>query len=452
MGVLRALGKYAVLDLLGTGGMGSVYRAHDPVLDRIVAIKLLHGDRAGGESGGSTRFLHEARAVARLNHPAIVAVYDFSDTDPAGTFFAMEYVEGCTIDTPPQQGGGRGLQEVFALFRQLLSGLGYAHAHGVIHRDIKPANLLVAADGTLKITDFGIAQVGSLKHTQTGLMIGTPAYMAPERYLGGDIDRRCDLYSAGVVLFELLTSRRPFDGTLNELIYQICHVAPSAASSVSATVPARLDPVIARALAKDPRDRFQSAEEFAAALAAAGEALGLEPKPAVRRDGGSGLPARGMATERVPRVSAPPMAAAGGYSPEYLAHIERQLVPIMGPMARIVVKRASASSRDPLQLREEIAAQLRTDDERRRFRREVDLALSASATGVDVRSDAALASETLERAAKILARYLGPIAGVLVRKTAPSAVNAPDLYRRLSERISDAKERARFMAEMGDGH
>ena len=293
--VPRILGKYAVLDLLGSGGMGSVYRAHDPVLDRIVAVKLLHGGHERGNSSGSMRFLNEARAVARLNHPAIVAVYDFSDTDPAGVFFAMEYVEGCTIEHYTQQGKVPELHAALALTRQLLSGLSYAHARGVIHRDIKPTNLLVTADGSLKITDFGIAKVGSLKQTQTGLMIGTPAYMAPERYIGGDIDQRCDLYSAGVVLFELLTARRPFNGTLNEIIYQICHVAPSAVSHVSPAVPTVLDPVLARALAKNPGDRFQSAEEFAAAVGAACDALGLIPgngERSGRRMGHAAIPHR----------------------------------------------------------------------------------------------------------------------------------------------------------------
>ena len=463
MAGLEILGKYEILDLLGVGGMGTVYRARDTVLERIVAVKLLHRDqqRVPGSEQGWTRFLNEARAVARLNHPTIVSVYDFSDEEFAGAFFAMEYVDGCTIEDYVRMGTDARLAPALHLMQQLLGGLAYAHDQGVVHRDIKPSNLLVTHDRRLKITDFGIAKIGTIKHTQTGMMLGTPAYMAPERYLGGAIDRRCDVYSAGVVFYELLTGRRPFSGALTEVMYQICHVVPRAVSAVEPAIPAVFDPVLAKALAKNPDARFQTAVEFAAAMNAAIEALGL-----VTRQEGRGLAGAGtvgpvqdaIATEAVSDAVPRRDGAPVGWSSAQLADIEQRLSLILGPMARIVVKRAAAHTQDPEQLCEELAAQLRTDEERRRFlgsvgaaaRKETGLMFGTGPPPVPqgAADGGGIAAAPLDRTAKVLMRYMGPIGAVLVRKTAPAALNEADLYERLAQRISDARERARFIAEI----
>jgi len=448
MAALNRLGKYEILDLLGVGGMGTVYRARDPVLERIVAVKLLHRERDVPEASGqgSDRFLYEARAVARLNHPSIVSVYDFSDADPAGNFFAMEYVDGCTIEDYVRFPTDVRLNHALALMRQLLGGLAYAHGQGVMHRDVKPSNLLVTHDRRLKITDFGIAKIGSTKQTMTGMMLGTPAYMAPERYRGGDVDLRCDLYSAGVVFYELLTGRRPFRGEFTEVMYQICHVVPSPASAIEPAIPASLDPVLARALAKNPDERYQTAAEFAAAVNGVGDILNQGAREA----------AAGVVGAAGSTVSTAGVADTGGspvWSAEQLAGIEQRLTPILGPMARIVVKRAAALTQDPDRLREELLAQLRTDDERERFLRGAPAASSPDAPAPPAPATNPLVQTpiqpaTLERTAKVLMRYIGPIGAVLVRKAAPTARDEADLVARLAERISDGRERTRFLAEM----
>jgi len=436
--------------------MGTVYKARDLVLERVVAVKLLHRHDAAlqGAADRKGRFLNEARAVARLNHPAIVALFDFSDADPAESYFAMEYVDGRTIEDHMREAPGPRLPRALELMRQLLGGLGYAHAQGVIHRDIKPSNLLVTRDGRLKITDFGIAKVGSLKQTQTGVMIGTPAYMAPERYLGREVDRRCDLYSAGVLFFELLTGRRPFSGQLSEIMYQICHVAPRAVSSAAPAVPQLLDPVLAKSLAKDPDDRYQSAQEFADAIADVVENLGLGR-------GAAHLSSELRSEQAGASVAATQLHAIEGWSGEELAEIERQLTPILGPMARIVVKRAAASTLDRERLYQELAAQLRSEDERQGFlkARSAARASSAAITGTPqspagaglgaakAAAITAIDAHALERTTRALTRYLGPIAAVLVRKAASAALDEADLQARLAARIADARERARFIAE-----
>ena len=469
MAQARTLANYEILDELGQGGMGTVYRARDRVLERIVAVKVLHPTHSPAAAAGGGRFLNEARAIARLSHPAIVAVYEFSDVDPASVFIAMEYVEGVTIEQYVRSVQGENVAPTLDLVAQLLSGLGYAHARGVVHRDIKPSNLLVTRDGRLKITDFGIAKVDSLRHTQTGLMIGTPAYMAPECYSGGGIDQRCDVYSAGVLCYELLSGRRPFGGELTQLIYQICHAPPAALSALRPDLPEFLDRVVAKALAKDPASRYQTAEEFASALSTGRDCLGGSEVGEPRREAYaerahsadvSPVQVTAPATQLQPpthAASAPgrssPTSAQNppGWSVSDIAEIVRQLTPILGPLAKITVKRAAGQTRHRAELYRILAEELRTEEERKRF-----LATAPRETrGIGgpppasvSKPLASIAPATLERAAKILARYIGPIAAVIVKKTAASALDESDFYARLAERIANEHERARCVADL----
>jgi hypothetical protein len=491
----RTLGKYEILDELGTGGMGTVYRALDPVLQRIVAVKLLRSElrTALGSDDLWSRFRAEARAVARLNHPAIVSVYDFCDTDPAGAFFVMEFVDGCTLDHT-QRTAKLGLAETFHLMGQLLDGLGYAHAQEIVHRDIKPSNLLMTAEGKLKITDFGVAKVGALKQTQIGAAIGTPEYMAPEQYTSSYVDQRCDLYAAGTLFFQLLTGRPPFAGTTPQIMYQVCHVAADPVSSADPAIPTVLDPVLAKALAKDPDDRFQSAWDFSAALTGACKTLGFSVSNAKRRQVVHAAPRERVVaseefglsgtlqkTERIAGLDAPlsavppqrpaqalapvrashpaaPLAGATppppGWSAEQLAEIEQKLTPIVGPTARILVKRAASLTRDREQLCHDLAAHLLNDDERKRFLSGVRCGTGSPAPSALAPLDASpadcaeIAPATLARTTKILLPLIGPIAAALVKKTAPCARNELDFYSRLADRITDVKERERFLIEV----
>lgn len=470
----RTVGRYTILDVLGAGAMGTVYRALDPVLERIVAVKVLHQEHGPGARSEDvwSRFRNEARAVARLNHPAIVSVYEFSDAEPAGAFLAMEYVDGHTLDHTMRLAGSIGVAHAFELMVQLLEGLGYAHARSVVHRDIKPSNLLVTREGQLKIADFGIAKIEALKHTRTGMRIGTPQYMAPEQYRGGIVDLRCDLHAAGVLFFQLLTGRLPFDGTPAAVMYQICHVAPVAVSSAEPLVPALIDPVVAKALAKNPDDRFQTAQEFSAAINAARMALGLTAAQMVRRptptaqatlwqspDADTEPPA--TADPAAPAAPATPLpqstAPPYGWTTEQLAEVERELAPIMGPMARIVVKRAAARTRDRERLYQELAGQLHSDAERKRFLNSASIAARSGSGGhtpgappadTGEPPPGAVGTATCQRTTQILARYMGPIAAILVRKIAPTVRDEADFYARLAGRIADQREREKFIAEV----
>lgn len=268
------IGKYVVQGELGRGGMGVVFSALDPLIERRVAIKTI--TRAlldAGEAGDMMqRFKREAQAAGRLMHPNIVAVYEYGENDEMA-FIAMERVAGRSLNDMLASGEVADLADmgrVRSIAAQLLAGLQFAHGQGVVHRDIKPSNLMLTTDGTLKICDFGIAQIESSQLTQVGTMLGTPSYMSPEQIQGQATDLRADLFSAGVVVYQLLTGQKPFAGdTIPALMHAVLQGVFKAPTEVNLGLDSAFDAVLARALARAPGERFQSAAAFAQALEAA---------------------------------------------------------------------------------------------------------------------------------------------------------------------------------------
>ena len=267
MNSLANIGKYQVQDVLGQGGMGIVYRAFDPAIQRPVAIKTITKSALDPADLQYvlTRFRHEAQAVGRLTHPRIAAIYDYGeDLDLA--YIVMELVNGKSLFHYIQNEARFGLKEIGELIRQLLGGLGYAHALGVVHRDIKPSNILINDDGRLKLTDFGIARIDSSTLTQVGEIMGSPGYMSPEQFLGTDIDARGDIYSVGVIAYELLAGRRPFTGNNAEVMRQALNERAANPSDFNPKISVQLDWAVQKALAKKREDRFQTAKEFSEAF------------------------------------------------------------------------------------------------------------------------------------------------------------------------------------------
>jgi serine/threonine-protein kinase len=265
------IGKYPVLGILGVGGMGVVYRAMDKSVGREVAIKTL--TEATEEL--RERFLLEARSGI-LNHPNIVTVYDFGEQD-GSPYIVMEYLPGDSLENLLRAGRQFSLIEKLDIVRQLCLGLGYAHQKGVIHRDIKPANLMILPDGTIKIVDFGVAKLENRAgKTQTGMVIGTFHYISPERLLGKQADGGADIWSAGVILYLLLTGKLPFPGDDPATLHRVIREAHEPISHFLSGYPPALDHVVDRALAKDPLDRYQDAEEMAADLDAINDDLKRE--------------------------------------------------------------------------------------------------------------------------------------------------------------------------------
>jgi serine/threonine-protein kinase len=236
-------GKYDIRTVIGRGAAGVVYEGWDPVLERKVAIKTLPLDVHDEEAREQyTRFQQEAQAAARLHHPNIVSVFDYGET-ATHAFIVMEFLGGGSLKSRLERKDRMSLVEVVRVMRGVLAGLYHSHAHGVVHRDVKPANIVFDDAGEVKITDFGIARLENSKLTLDGALLGTPAYMSPEQVLGETADVRSDIYSAGVILYELLTGQRPFEGTASSNNHKKLHSPPPRVDSAHSGAPAfRRDP------------------------------------------------------------------------------------------------------------------------------------------------------------------------------------------------------------------
>src|ERR687888_500799 len=265
-------GRYRIVRKLGAGGMADVYLAEDQELARRVAIKL-PTDRHAADGQFIERFRREAKNAAGLSHPNIVSIYDRGTAE--GTYYiAMEYLDGRSLKELIVGRGPAPIKVAVEYTRQILGAIGFAHRHGIVHRDIKPHNVLVSPEGRLKVTDFGIARAGASQMTEVGSIIGTAQYLSPEQARGSPVDQTSDLYSVGVVLYEMLTGQVPFTGdTPLEIAMKHLSEVPTPPSELRPEVPHDLDLVVLRALAKDPSERYQNAEEMDTDLAQVAEGL-----------------------------------------------------------------------------------------------------------------------------------------------------------------------------------
>jgi serine/threonine protein kinase len=269
---LTKLGRYEVLNELGKGAMGVVYLAKDPVIGRMVAIKTIRTSSFGDDDSESRefreRFTREAQTAGILSHPNIVTIHDIGeDPDTLTSFIAMEYIEGRNLKSLLTEKNRFGWEQIADIIAQVAEAIDYAHRKGIIHRDLKPANIIITTDGKVKIMDFGIAKIASSNLTTTGQFLGTPNYMSPEQVSGAAVDGRSDIFSLGVVLYELLTSRKPFQGeNLTAISYKIVHEEFTPPADLSPQVPPDFNVIVARAMAKDPWNRYQRGKDLALAL------------------------------------------------------------------------------------------------------------------------------------------------------------------------------------------
>lgn len=284
---MTKLGKYVIGRSLGKGAMGTVFEAFDPVIQRTVAIKTVLPSQLGSTADAAavlTRFKREAQAAGRLNHPGIVAVYDYGEeaaqhdaamvSEPSAqqlegqrvAFIAMEYVAGRELKTSFDTGQRFPLDEIARIMCDILSALEHAHQKGVTHRDIKPANLIMLADGRVKVADFGIARIETSDLTQIGEVMGTPSYMSPEQFQGRTVDNRSDIFSCGVILYQFLTGTKPFVGNTTTIMYKVLGEDPLAPSVLNGALPPEWDRLVGMAMAKNPDHRYQSAAAFAQAI------------------------------------------------------------------------------------------------------------------------------------------------------------------------------------------
>jgi serine/threonine-protein kinase len=446
MNTVRSIGRYRIEALLGTGAMGEVYRAHDPAIDRLVAIKVVRPELVAGSGGEQLleRFRREARAAGRRSHPNIVAIWDFGD-DNGTPFLVMELVEGQSLDQIVKSFGSLEPRRSVAIIIQVLSALGFAHGNGIVHRDIKPSNIMILPGDQVKVADFGIARLDASEFTIVGDLLGTPAYMAPEQLSGGPIDHRTDLFATGVILFEMLTGVKPFRGkSITEVISLMEKRGPEDIRALNPAVPEAMKHVIGKSVAFDPAQRYADAAAFSRAVADAMPALPGEPQ---------------LATNAAQTAS-----GEASFSADLLQETERDLATFIGPMASIAVKRAVRGASDLLGLYELLGRQVANPKDRAEFlargrqRAFAVLGLPRPPTGPT-------SAKTIERQsvstaqspnpASIVAiesdltRYIGPIARILVKRELGKFESLAKLCLVLATHIPDERERRAFLNAHG---
>lgn len=449
MAVLKQLGKYKIVEVIGKGAMGVVYKGYDPVLERHVALKTVRKELVDQDTAGAiiARFKNEALAAGRLTHPGIVGIYDYGETKQLA-YIAMEFVQGRGLRDFLARQERFGLQDVVSIMTQLLDALDYAHDHGVVHRDVKPANIIMTPSGRLKVADFGIARIDHSNLTQTGSIMGTPAYMSPEQYSGQQVDRRSDIFSCGVVLYELLTGVKPFEGPTQSIGYKICHEPHRNPSEVNPQgVPQVFDAILAKALAKTPEERYASAREFARAIAKGFESFSGSPET-------TALLPTVIHRETRPDTTFPPP----GWEAEKLRALEGLLAPYVGPVARVLVRKAAKTTTDGLALVRALAASIASERDREAFAGTAleKVGARSQPESEPERSSPSIAPKPIEladvdKAASRLAPFVGPIAKVMAKKAAAQGGDLRILYLRLAENLADPKERTEFLRKSGYG-
>jgi eukaryotic-like serine/threonine-protein kinase len=446
MNTVRSIGRYRIETLLGTGAMGEVYRAHDPAIDRLVAIKVVRPELVAGSGGPQLleRFRREARAAGRRFHPNIVAIWDFGD-DNGTPFLVMELVEGQSLDQLIKSSGPLAQDRSVGIITQVLSALGFAHASGIVHRDIKPSNIMVLSGDQVKVADFGIARLEASEFTIVGDLLGTPAYMAPEQLSGGSIDHRTDLFATGVILFEMLTGVKPFRGkSITEIMSFMETRGPEDIRALNPAIPEAMKQVIAKSLAFEPTQRYADAAAFSKAVADAMPSLRGEPQ--------------------VTANAAQATSGEASFSAELLRETERDLATFIGPMASIAVKRAVRGASDLLGLYELLGRQVADPKDRAEFlargRQRASAGLGRPSPpprptpAKKVERQSVSTAQSPNRASIVaiesdLTRYIGPIARILVKRELGRFESLAKLCLVLATHIPDERERRAFLNAHG---
>ena len=450
------IGRYVVEELVGVGGMGQIYKAHDPVLRRTVAIKLISTKLMSGADRADyiRRFRREAEAAARCAHPNIVAVYDFAlhEEQP---YLAMEFVSGRSLRQLLDDAPVMDVPDAIAIMLQVLDALTSAHEQGVVHQDIKPGNIMMTPEHRVKVGDFGISKLMNVEATTVFSTIGTPSYMSPEQCRGDDIvDGRSDIFSAGAMLYEMVAGERAFQGrNVTEVSHRIQNDnLPLLPAHVRSAAP-RLQLVLERAMGKHPADRFDTGTDMAEALRQVLKDVGPDSTRIVPE---SGLAAPGGAPRTPPREDSVMRERQPPLDPALLTAVEEKLRAYVGPVARILVQTVAARGRSAADLCSELALSVPDEADRERFRREVaSLARPrpSAPTGSPSLSDSSgrgrvsLPEQELERAQAALTQFVGPIARVLVRRAAANASSVEVLWQALSTHIEQPAERAAFLRQ-----
>ena len=435
---MKRVGKYRLDDVIGRGAVGIVYKGHDEQIDRPLAIKTLRPEvLADMTAGGDVlqRFATEVRSAGRCLHPNIVTIFDYVEQDGA-PFIVMEYVPAGTLENVIKSGKLLPLRQVAEIMAQLLLALDHAHSKGVIHRDVKPSNILCHSATSIKVADFGVAHIDSLDLTRTNgaSPLGTPNYMAPERFLGRPADARSDLFSAGVILFQLLTGTKPFLATdIHELKGKLINRLPPSVMTLRPELWLGLDMVVQQSLARNPDDRFQNAEQFVDALNNAIESGPINEEPPLDLTLYSGVPARDQPSGSSKGTLEQTMAEK--LQPETLEAIERALVRMIGPIAPILVRRAAQEARNVDELLTTLSEPFASQREAAKFRAEAERTLMGDSGTAAAPAQMSISAAEIKSVADMLLPVIGPMARPLVTRVAKRSVGRDDFYARLTKEL-----------------
>ena len=455
-GMPARVGKYRIDGVIGRGAVGVVFKGHDEQIDRPLAIKTLRLDVISSVDDRDNllqRFGVEARSAGRCLHPNIVTVFDYVEQDGA-PYIVMEYVNAGTLENVINSATMLPVRQVGEIMAQLLFALDHAHSKGVVHRDVKPANILCPSATSIKVTDFGVARFDALGLTNPNGIgaIGTPNYMSPEQFLGRPVDGRADLFSAGVILFQLLAGAKPFVASdVTELMRKLLNDRPPALATLRPGNWASLDDVVQMALARNPDDRYENAEAFIDALNAAIEATAMDHGPPLDLTKIS----QSVSTQPSPSESGAQSATSdlsqtmsAKLMPETLGAVEAALATSIGPIAKVVLKRVADHATDPDMLLTSLSDQIPVPSEATKFRQIAERTIRGDRGLVAVQLDALIGTADIEAATNALVPIVGPVARVLARRQAETAIGHEDYYKRLADTIPNEADRERFLAEM----
>jgi len=437
------VGPHRIINQIGLGGMGVVYRALDSRLNRHVALKFLpvhfNADKTARE-----RFYAEARAASQLDHVNICVIYDIGETEDGQLYITMPYYDGETLSNRISR-GALALQESIDITLQIGDGLAAAHALNIVHRDIKPANIMLTSDGGVKILDFGVAKVENIQLTSTGLSIGTLAYMSPEQLRGESVDARADVWALGVVFYEMLTGSRAFPGkVLPDILQAVLTLDKNRMQSLLDGIDSSLHSIVETALAREPAQRYPDIASMLDDLIAVRMSLSNK----------DWLPIRPAYSAQMSEQGAikPKSKKTYQWNDKVLASIAQILLPMIGPIAPKLVQRLAKQAASPGDLRDALANQLPTETDRKQFIKQIESQIAefttppmprtvltdGSVKGVD------LSATQISELETTLTVYLGPIARVLIKQSAAQAVSLEDLCDRLESYIGNPQQKTLF--------
>lgn len=427
----QQIGPHRILDKIGVGGMGIIYKAHDSRLDRHVALKFMPGF-LNTDAEARERFMTEARAASRLDHPHICVIHDVGETDDGQLYITMPFYDGETLDKRIGR-GALPLSEAIEIAIQVSDGLTEAHRHHIVHRDIKPANIILTDHGP-KILDFGVAKLDNIKLTSTGSSIGTMAYMAPEQLRGEPVDGRADIWAMGATLFEMISGKRAFPGdSLPQIMHAVLYATEEPVNSLPAELPAPLIDLLQHTLARELDQRYPHMDAMLDAL----------------------INLRSVLTGRRPvyTTTTQPADKCFTWDDSLLDELANILLPYVGPLTPMLVKTAAKQAGDLQTLGAALAEKIPTNNEREQFLQKVKLQLSAHThppvpktvhTNGTVSGLNLTPAETAQLEASFTP-FIGPIASALIRRTASQAGDFGELCQLLAEQIPNESERRRFL-------